>query len=88
MRGSQSSPKTIFYPGRYLSDPLLQNERMKMKYLLEQLRGRDGESIAVFGDARLVKKHNGKIELRNGSRNDRIAAKEWCSLFLHEAAVA
>ena len=48
----------------------------------------EGETIAVFGAARLVKKLDGKLELRGGSPDDRSAAKEWCSLFLHEAAVA
>lgn len=47
-----------------------------------------GETIATFGNARLVKKLDGKYELIGGSRDDRRAAREWCSLFLHEAAVA
>ena len=47
-----------------------------------------GETLAAFGQARLVKKLNGKIELRGGSRDDRTAAKEWCSLFLHEAILS
>ena len=53
---------------------------------LAWLRRDEGETIAVFGDARLVKKLDGKIELIGGSRGDRAAAREWCSLFLHEAA--
>lgn len=61
---------------------------MKIKYLLEQLRGRDGETIAVFGAARLVKHLDGKIQLIGGTPEDRRAAREWCSMFLHEAAVA
>ena len=48
----------------------------------------EGETIAVFGDARLVKKLCGKLELRGGSPDDRRAAREWCSMFLHEAALA
>ena len=48
----------------------------------------EGETLAVFGDARLVKYLDGKIELRGGSLDDRRAAREWCSMFLHEAAVA
>ena len=61
---------------------------MKLKYLLDQLRGRDGETIAVFGAARLVKQLDGKIQLLGGTPEDRRAAREWCSMFLHEAAVA
>ena len=39
-----------------------------------------GETLAVFGDARLVKSLDGRIELRGGSQEDRRAAREWCSL--------
>ncbi len=43
--------------------------------------------MARFGEARLVKKFDGKIELIGGSSEDRTAAKEWISLFLHEAVI-
>ena len=46
----------------------------------------EGETLAVFGAARLVKYLDGKIELRGGSPDDRRAAREWCSMLLHEAA--
>jgi len=42
----------------------------------------EGETIATFGDARLVKKLSGKIELIGGSPEDRDAAREWYSRFL------
>ena len=59
-----------------------------MKINLLAWRKRDeGETLATFGGARLVKKLNGKIELVGGSADDRVAAKEWASLFLHEATV-
>ena len=62
---------------------------MKMKFnQLPWLNRDEGETIAVFGDARLVKKLSGKLELLGGSPDDRRAAREWCSMFLHEAAVA
>lgn len=38
-----------------------------------------------FGRADLVTVHNGRLELRGGSRADRIEAKEYISLFMHEA---
>jgi hypothetical protein len=44
--------------------------------------------IANFGNARLVKTLNGKFELLGGSPDDRAAAREWCSLFLHDAVFA
>jgi len=56
-----------------------------MKFNFLDVRSRDGETLALFGDARLVKKLDGKIELLGGSRADRAEAAEWCSLFLHEA---
>jgi hypothetical protein len=30
---------------------------------------------------------DGKLELHDGSKDDRIAAREWISLFMHEAVV-
>jgi hypothetical protein len=45
------------------------------------------KTLAKFGTARLIQKSTGKIELVGGTVADRIAAKEWVSLFLHEATV-
>jgi hypothetical protein len=45
----------------------------------------EGEVIAAFGEAKLVKCSNGKYELRGGSKGDQLAAREWISLFMHEA---
>ena len=47
----------------------------------------EGETIAAFGQARLVKFLDGKLRLVGGSRDDQTAAKEWISLFFHEAVV-
>lgn len=55
--------------------------------LLARFKHDKGELIASFGDARLVKKLSGKIELVGGTDDDRAEAKEWASLFLHEARV-
>jgi hypothetical protein len=60
---------------------------MKLNQLAWRTRD-EGELIASFGDARLVKYLDGKIALVGGTRDERHAAREWCSLFLHEAAVA
>jgi hypothetical protein len=38
-----------------------------------------------FGRADLVTAHNGRLELRGGSKADRTEAKEYISLFMHEA---
>jgi hypothetical protein len=47
----------------------------------------EGEIIAFFGEATLVKYLNGKYELRGGSKDDRLAAKEWISMFCHHVVV-
>jgi hypothetical protein len=51
------------------------------------LRRNEGELLAGFGDARLIKHLDGKLELIGGSPADHTAAKEWISLFLHSAVV-
>ena len=48
----------------------------------------EGETIAVFGAARLVKHPDGKPELRGDWPADRALARDWCSLFLHEAGIS
>lgn len=57
---------------------------MKWKHLLEFWQTQD-ELIASFGEAQLVRKANGRYEIRGGSAADHQRAKEWISLFLHEA---
>ena len=47
----------------------------------------EGEVVAYFGQARLVKFLDGKLELRGGSEQDHAEAREWMSLFWHEAVV-
>jgi len=47
----------------------------------------EGEVVACFGEAKLIRFLDGKTELRGGSRDDRAAAREWLSLFWHEAVV-
>jgi hypothetical protein len=47
----------------------------------------EGEVVAYFGQARLIKFLDGKLELRGGSAHDHAEAREWMSLFWHEAVV-
>ena len=61
------------------------SERMKLKFH-PPFRD-EGELIAGWGEARLIRFLDGKTELRGGSENDRAEAKEWISLFWHEAVV-
>lgn len=55
--------------------------------ITEYLYRNDGELIASFGQARLLRRLNGRYELRGGTPADIADAKEWCSLFLHESVV-
>ena len=61
--------------------------RMKLKNLFSYNRRNEGKVIASFGEAHLLRKCDGKFELRGGSRSERQAAREWVSFFKHEAAV-
>ena len=56
---------------------------MKINQLLQFTRN-ETELIATFGDARLVRKLDGRHELIGGTPDDLTAAREWCSLFAHE----
>ena len=47
----------------------------------------EGEVIASWGEARLVKYLDGKLELKGGSKEEVQEAREWLSLFWHEAVV-
>ena len=58
---------------------------MKMKFF--PLFRDEGELVASWGEARLIKYLDGKLVLKGGSREDRIAVREWISLFWHEAVV-
>ena len=47
----------------------------------------EGELIASWGEARLINYLDGKLVLKGVSKADRIAAREWISLFLNNAVV-
>jgi len=47
----------------------------------------EGELMASWGEARLINYLDGKLVLKGGSKEDRIAAREWISLFLNNAVV-
>ena len=60
---------------------------MKLKQLIESIRLQT-KTVARFGTARLIKKSSGRFHLIGGTTEDRLAAKEWASLFLHEAVLS
>jgi hypothetical protein len=43
------------------------------------------EVVAVFGGSRVVRLRNGRLEIRGGHPSERAEAREWTSLFCHEA---
>ncbi len=59
---------------------------MRLRGLIPGLKD-EGEVVASWGQARLLRFLDGRLELRGGSRDDRVAAREWISLFWHEAVV-
>jgi hypothetical protein len=59
---------------------------MKLKFF--PLFRDEGEVVASWGDAQLIKYLDGRTELRGGSDQDRAEAREWMSLFWHEAVVS
>jgi len=67
-----------------LSDPRWQNVGMKLRHLLDSWLVR-GEVVARFGAAQLVKQPEGRFQLVGGNEAERSEAREWVSLFLHEA---
>ncbi|GEM_PF-6533180 len=62
--------------------------RMKLRHLVESEPLKHNETIVTrFGNAALIKQRRGGWLLRGGSRSDRIEAREWISLFMHEVVV-
>ena len=59
---------------------------MRITNFIRNLVGQ-GEVVASWGEAKLVKHPDGKLELRGGSKEDRGEAREWISMFWHEAVV-
>jgi len=51
----------------------------------DKIRTRGQNVIAQFGQAALVRQSDGICQLKGGSEDDRHLAREWISLFMHEA---
>jgi hypothetical protein len=67
-----------------LSNHVRQNGGMKNRIKSLFVR-KSPRVITRFGHARLVFLPDGSVELRGGHAHDQTAAKEWISLFMHEA---
>jgi hypothetical protein len=48
---------------------------------------RGHEVIARFGNADLIRQQDGTWQLKGGTEEDRLSAREWISLFMHEAVL-
>jgi hypothetical protein len=53
----------------------------------DENQARGQKLIARFGKAALIKRPDGTWQLKGGSDEDRLSAREWISLFMHEAVV-
>lgn len=60
---------------------------MKIRNFIRDLIRSDGQVIASWGEAKLIKTVEGKYQLRGGSKEDLISAREWISLFMNDAVV-
>ncbi|MEI7732231.1 MAG: hypothetical protein WCO56_21830 [Verrucomicrobiota bacterium] len=59
-----------------------------MKNILSELKERKQQAIvAMFGNAKLLALGDGTVELCGGSATEQSEAKEWLSLFMHEAVL-
>lgn len=64
----------------------MRQTRLTMKTLVNGLNEpRYWNLVARFGQAKLLSRADGRVELRGGSDSDRTDAKEWISLFMHDA---
>jgi len=68
-----------------MSYPLWQTFRMKNR--INGKGTRSEQLITTFGRARLVRVADGAAELRGAQPADHTMAKEWISLFMHEAVL-
>ncbi len=66
---------------------LVQAGGMKVRNFWSGWEKQDAQLIATFGRARLVRHWDRGYELRGGSAADLADAREWISLFMHEAVV-
>ena len=60
---------------------------MNLKNYFLGFCNRKAETVAAFGQAKLIKTSDGKLELRGGTKDDIIAAREWISLFMHDEVI-
>lgn len=52
-----------------------------------RMKERPETLVARFGAAALIRARDGRFEVRGGSRSEHLEAREWVSLFQHEAVI-
>ena len=67
---------------------LLQWQSMNTHVTVSKLDKTLNEPVAIFGTAELRRTVRGAYRLVGGSEDDRRSAREWVSMFLHEAVVS
>ena len=58
--------------------------QMKTSLLLHTIRMNQLEVIAGWGDARLIRHHDGRHEVIGGTAEDQAVVREWIALFAHD----
>lgn len=81
-RGLADSRKKSLGAGRFLSGHPSQTGRVKFNSFWQLCDADDGELLAWFGGAKLVKHLDGTCEILGGSAEDRGEARDWVTLFL------
>jgi hypothetical protein len=75
-------------PSEPISQPLSDRPRQDPRMKNENVRMQRKEIIvARFGAAALVRTPEGRFTLRGGNKSDHIEARDWASMFLHEAVI-
>lgn len=71
-----------------MSDPRCQSWGMIKRNQTPETTPNRPQLIMEFGQAQLLASPEGKLVLKGGTAGDRTEAKEYISLFLHEAVVS
>lgn len=79
---TENSPLDSLCPSHHIT-----LSSMKLRHLVGATWADEPRVVARFGGASLTRDREGKWQLRGGTRDDRQTAREWISLFLHEAVV-
>ena len=60
---------------------------MKIRHLVENTTNRS-HTVMLFGQAKLTQTAEGKLELKGATKDEKIEAIEYVSLFMHEAVLS